>query len=220
MDFVKWFGHASFSFTDKQSGNRVYYVDPYELSGRDLEPADLVFITHAHYDHFSPSDLDEVMHEETIAIAPPEILLQIQRNDSLKQGVMPNNSYEVNGFKFSTVPAYNVKQERLTYHPRENNWVGYIFEINGQKVYHAGDTDFIPEMKSLAQQNLDFALLPIGGKFTMDVEEAIGAANAIGAKTTTPMHYKNLLGANFKEAEEKFKSGVTNSKVVILEEVK
>lgn len=230
MDFIKWFGHASFSFIDRTSGNRVYYVDPYELSGRELEPADLVFITHAHHDHFSPDDLDLIMHDETTVIAPPEILLQIQRNDFLKQGVMPNNSYEVSGFKFSTVPAYNVKPERLSYHPRENNWVGYIFEINGHlpaiagkalqagKVYHAGDTDFTPEMKSLAQQNLDIALLPIGGKFTMDVEEAIEAANAISAKTTIPMHYKNLLGANSKVAEEKFKSGVTNSKVVILEE--
>lgn len=231
MDFIKWFGHASFSFTDKQSGNRVYYVDPYELSGRELEPADLVFITHAHYDHFSIEDLEEVMHDETIVIAPTDVLMQIDRDDSLKQGVMPNSSYDVKparhasqgdaggGFKFSTVPAYNVKPERLSYHPKENNWVGYVFEINGQKIYHAGDTDFIPEMKSLANLKLDFALLPIGGKFTMDVEEAIEAANAIGAQTTIPMHYKSLLGDKFKDAEEKFKLGVTNSKVVILEEV-
>ena len=220
MDFIKWFGHASFSFTDRKSGNKVYYVDPYELSGRELEPADLVFITHAHYDHFSPEDLDEVMHEETSVIAPPEILMQIDRGDSLKQGVMPNNPYDVKGFKFSTIPAYNIKPERLKFHPRENNWVGYIFEINGQKVYHAGDTDFIPEMKSLAQLNLDYALLPIGGKFTMDLEEAIEAANAIGAKTTIPMHYRSLLGTNYKEAEERFKSGVINSTAIILEEVK
>lgn len=219
MDFIKWFGHASFCFVDKTSGNRVYYVDPFDLGEKEIEPADLVFITHAHHDHFSPDDLEMITHDETTVVAPPELLLQIDRSDSLKQGVMPNNSYDVKGFKFSTIPAYNIRPERLSFHPKENNWVGYIFEINSQKVYHAGDTDFIPEMKDLKNQDLDIVLLPIGGTYTMDVAEAIEAANAISAKTTIPMHYRSLLKERFKEAEEKFKSGVTNSKVVILEEV-
>lgn len=196
-------------------------MDPFELPQTvDLEPADLVFITHAHSDHFSPNDLDRIMHDETTVIAPPEILLQIKRSDKYKQGVMPNNSYEVSGFKFSTIPAYNDRPGREEAHPRKNNWVGYIFELNGQKIYHAGDTDFVPEMKKLKDLNLDVAMIPIGGRFTMDVSEAIEAANYIGAKITIPTHYKRLLGDKYKEAEEKFKASVTNSKVVILEEVK
>ncbi len=220
MDFLKWFGNASFSFVDKRSGNRAYWIDPFDLKDREIEPADLVFITHAHYDHFSPDDLEKVLHDETVIVAPLDILDKINRDGSLKKEVLPNQSYEIKGFKFSTIPAYNINPQRLSFHPKANNWVGFIFEINGQKVYHAGDTDFTPEMKDLNKLNLDIAMLPIGGTYTMDVSEAIDAANAIAAKTTIPMHYKRLLGDRYKEAEEKFKTGVTASKVVILEEVK
>ena len=109
--------------------------------------------------------------------------------------------------------------QRLSFHPKANNWVGYIFELNGQKIYHAGDTDFTEEMRNLKNLNLDVALLPIGGTYTMDVQEAAEAANEIAAKTTIPMHYKNLVGENYKSIEEEFKRLVKNSKVVILKEL-
>lgn len=218
MDFINWFGHSSFSFVDKDSGNRVYYIDPFELPEQiELEPADIVFITHAHSDHFSPSDLEMIMHDETVVVATPEILLQIDRQDKFKQGVTPNNSYEVNGFKFKTISAYNLPPKDA--HPKEKNWVGYILEINGKKIYHSGDTDFVPEMKSLSAENLDIAMLPIGGNYTMDFKEAAEAANFIGAKTTIPMHYKKLLGIKAQETEEAFKKLVTNSEVLIMKEV-
>ena len=219
MENITWYGNAGFSFVDKNSGNRIYYVDPFELPQTELEPADLVFITHAHPDHFSPNDLDLIMHDETTVIAPPEILLQIDRNDKYKQGVMPNNSYEVKGFKFSTIPAYNVNPDRLMFHPKENNWVGYIFELNGQKIYHAGDTDLIPEIIDLKDLHLDIAMIPMGGTYTMNVSDTIEAANAICAKVTIPMHYRRQIGEGYKEAEERFKTDVTNSKVEILEQV-
>ena len=133
--------------------------------------------------------------------------------------VEPNREYAVKGFKFQTIPAYNNKAEKLNFHPKENNWVGYIFYLNGQKIYHAGDTDFIEEMKGLKSLNLDVAILPIGGTYTMDVKEAVEAANAICARITVPMHYKNLLGEKHQEETEKFKKLVTNSKVVIFEEI-
>jgi L-ascorbate metabolism protein UlaG (beta-lactamase superfamily) len=98
--------------------------------------------------------------------------------------------------------------------------VGYIFKLNGKKIYHAGDTDFIQEMKLLKDDNLDVAMLPIGGTYTMEVDEAARAANVICAKITIPMHYRRLLGEKSDEAEEKFKKIVTNSKVIILEELK
>ena len=217
MDDINWLGHASFFFEDK-SGNKIYFVDPFDLGERSLEKADLIFITHAHYDHFSQADIDKIVKEETTIIAPPDILALISIDEMRKIKVEPNKSYEVSGFKFSTIPAYNHRPGREEKHPRKNNWVGYIFELNGKKIYHAGDTDFTEEMKKLKELNLDVAIMPMGGNFTMDVLEMIEAANYIGAKITIPMHYKRLLGENYKEAEEKLKSGVTNSEVMILPE--
>lgn len=217
MDGLTWLGHASFFFND-QSDNRVYFVDPFELGERKLDKADLIFITHAHYDHFSQEDIDCIIKDDTTIIAPPDILAKIQIPNERKQAVEPNNSYDVKGFKFSTIPAYNHRPGREEKHPRANNWVGYIFELNGKKIYHAGDTDFTEEMKKLKDLHLDVAMMPMGGNFTMDVDEMIEAANHIAAKITIPMHYKMLLGENYKEAEEKLKEGVTNSEVRILPE--
>ncbi len=219
MENIKWFGHASFSFTDANA-NKIYYVDPFDLTASELEKADLVFVTHAHYDHFSPIDLEKIIKDNTTIIAPPDILAEIDRNEALKQAVEPNKTYEIKGFKFQTIPAYNTHPDRLNFHPKANKWVGYIFELNGEKVYHAGDTDFIPEMKGLKNLNLSFAMLPIGGKFTMEVEEAAEAANAIAAKITIPMHYRRLNPNNYQKLEENFKRLVTNSKVEIFEELR
>ncbi|MEK7186317.1 MAG: MBL fold metallo-hydrolase [Patescibacteria group bacterium] len=217
MDGINWLGHASFFFQD-QNGNKIYFVDPFELGERKLEKADLIFITHAHYDHFSQGDIDKIIKDESIIIAPPDILALISIDETRKIKIEPNQSYDVKNFKFSTIPAYNHRPGREEKHPRRNNWVGYIFELNGKKVYHAGDTDFTEEMKTLKELNLDVAMLPMGGSFTMDADDMIEAANWIGAKITIPIHYKKLLGDAYKEAEEKLKSGVTNSKVVILTE--
>src|ERR1035437_4810765 len=197
MDNIKWFGHASLSFTDANA-NKIYYVDPFDLTAADLE---------------------KIIKEDTIIIAPPDILAKIDRAGELKQAVEPNKSYEIKSFKFQTVPAYNTHPDKLNFHPKTNNWVGYIFQLNGKNIYHAGDTDFIEEMKSLKDLNLDVAMLPIGGTYTMDVNEAAQAANAITAKITIPMHYRRLNPNNYQKLEEKFKSLVTNSKVVILEEL-
>lgn len=215
MENVRWFGHASFQFTD-QDGNKIYYVDPFELpTALSLPKGDLIFITHAHYDHCSFEDVKKILKESSVLIAPPDCLEKINVPNQ-KQSVEPNKAYEVKAFKFWTFPAYNIDK---SFHPKENNWVGYFFNINGKKIYHAGDTDFIPEMNNLKSMNLDVALLPIGGTYTMNVEEAIEAANTIQARITIPMHYRRLLGEKYKEAEEKFKTGVTSSKVVIFKEI-
>ena len=218
MENINWLGHASFFFTDT-NGNKIYFVDPFQLNNRAKERADIIFITHAHSDHFSPSDIEQIIKNDTVIIAPPDILEKIDIETSRKIKVEPNKKYSVKGFSFSTIPAYNNNPEKLSFHPKSNNWVGYIFNLNGQKVYHAGDTDFIEEMKSLKQLSLDVAMLPIGGTYTMDAAEAASAANAISAKITIPMHYKNLVGENYKKVEEEFKNLVTNSKVVILQEL-
>ena len=219
MENIQWLGHASFYFTDA-NGHKIYYVDPFSLTVLNLPKADLVFITHAHPDHFSPADLEKIVKNETVIIAPPDILAKIERDESLKLKVEPNKSYEVQGFKFQTIPAYNSNPAKLYFHPKANNWVGYIFELNGKKIYHAGDTDFIPEMKELKNLNLDVAMLPMDGHYTMTVEEAADAANTICAKITVPMHYQRQNPNNYQGLEEKFKKLVTNSKVEVLEELK
>ncbi len=248
LSSIKWYGHASFMFTDKASGNRIYYVDPFEFKSdskenpnreRSIGPsrksgnspiaqsatadlrssdlgADIIFITHAHYDHCDPDSVKKIMKPTTVIVVPGGCKEKLKVDAEFIDAV-PNREYDVKGFKFRTVPAYNVKPDRLQYHPKSSNWVGYIFSLNNQTIYHAGDTDFIPEMKQLGEINV--AMLPIGGTYTMDADEAIVAANTIAADVTVPMHYRRLLGNNYKAAEEKFKAGVKNSKVVILEQV-
>lgn len=217
MEDINWLGHASFFFTDK-NGNKIYFIDPFELNDRKLEKADLIFITHAHPDHFSEADIDKIIKENTTIVAPPDILTKIDISSERKVSVEPHNNYVVKDFSFRTVPAYNNRPERLNFHPKSNNWVGYIFNLNGKKIYHAGDTDFIEEMRELIGLDLDIAMLPIGGTYTMHADEAAEAANAIGAKITIPMHYKVLNASNHEEVEETFKKLVKNSKVVILPE--
>ena len=215
LGFIRWFGHASFMFADKASGNRIYYVDPFEFKGDGKEKADIIFITHAHYDHCDSGSVKKIMKPTTVIVVPSGCKEQLNVSAEFV-GAVPNKEYNIRGFKFRTVPAYNSKPERLQFHPKSNDWVGYIFYINNETVYHAGDTDFIEEMKHLGKINV--ALLPIGGTYTMDVDEAIAAANAIKADITIPMHYRRLLNEKSAAAEEKFKAGVKNSKVVILEE--
>lgn len=201
-------GHASFRIKDAKTGAKFYFVDPWELKQIPQEKADAVFVTHAHYDHFSPEDLKKVAGENSVIV-----LVNGCENLSVKNKVIktkPNESFEVAGIKVETVPAYNIKPERLNFHQRANNWVGYVFNVNGFRIYHAGDTDFITEMKLL--RDIDLALLPMGGTYTMDVTEAIAAANTIGAKITVPIHYKGKpwpANRDWKAMEEQFKSGVS-----------
>lgn len=216
---ITWYGHANFRLIDKVSGNTVYYIDPYNFpTSTKLSPADIVFITHAHGDHCSPSDVDRIIKRDTVLVMPSDCLEKFQVANE-KIGVAPKHAYEVKKLHFETVAAYNTHPQRLQSHPKESKWVGYIFTINNKKVYHAGDTDFTSEMKDLRKMGLEIAMLPIGGLHTMDVDEAITAANTIQAKITIPMHYKSLLGEAAVDAERKFSEGVTKSHVVLLEEV-
>ena len=219
MENVTWFGHASFSFVDNSSGKKIYYIDPFELpQEKNLPKADIIFVTHAHYDHLSPKDISSILKPDTAVVATSDSLETLNIPGEQKFPVEPNEEYEVKGFKFQTVPAYNVHPERLSAHPKSNNWVGYIFDINGIRFYHAGDTDFIPEMQTFDKLNIDVAMLPMGGKFAMDVEEVIKAVEAIKPKKVIPMHYKRILLDKSKDAEERLKQGVKESEVVILEE--
>ncbi len=214
LENIKWIGHASFILEDKE-GNNLCFLDPFEI-GSVHDKADVIFITHAHFDHCSQDDVKRILTPDTIIISAPNCVDKFPIQTKQLRIAEPNITLEVRGLVVRTIPAYNIKPGRLKYHPKENEWLGYIININGKKIYHAGDTDFVDEIRELGR--IDVAMLPIGGTYTMDVDEAIEAANVIKAKVTVPMHYRRLLGANAKEAERKFKDGV-EGEVVVMEEI-
>ncbi|MGC8647868.1 MAG: MBL fold metallo-hydrolase [Candidatus Micrarchaeia archaeon] len=207
---IKWIGHASFCI---ETNGIVVYIDPFRISEQIAkEKADLILVTHAHFDHFSKEDIGKIKKPDTVIITSTQTLPEGKNVKVAKPGFRTN----FNGIEIEAVPAYNIKKERLGFHPKSNEWVGYVIGTEFGKVYHAGDTDHIPEMKSL--KNIELALLPIGGTYTMDVKEAIEATKSIEARYFAPMHYKNLLGLDgSKNAEEEFKKNVKNA--VIFSEV-
>ncbi len=206
MDVIEWIGHASFIF---RTNGQVIYVDPFRLTTA-VEHADIILITHPHFDHMSVDDIKKIADENTEIFIPEDSVSKIPIGKV--RAVKPNSKYASNGVNFNTVPAYNNVKERLDKHPKKNGWVGYIVEVEGKKIYHAGDTDFIDEMKGL---KADTALLPIGGTYTMDVEQASDAANAMELNRAVPMHYKALLGKEGAAvAEKKFLQRARNSSII------
>lgn len=213
-DDIKWIGHASFILEDKE-GRQLCFLDPFEI-GSVQDRADIIFITHGHFDHASEADVKRLLTPNTMVVAAPNCIEKFPIPNKQTMIAEPNITMEVRNLLVKTIPAYNIHPQRLNFHPRTSEWVGYIININGKKVYHAGDTDFVDEMTELGK--LDVAMLPMGGTYTMDVDEAIKAANAIRAKVTVPMHYKNLLKDKSKEAERRFKDGV-EGEVVFMKEI-
>ncbi len=214
LDDISWFGHASFMVENKLGG-KFYFLDPFDIKRLPNEKMDAIFISHAHFDHWSPNDIRKLITPDTVIVGVNGCQnLNLPNNAFMI--VEPNRLFTVSDIKVKTIPAYNIKPDRTTFHPKENKWVGYVLDVGGMKIYHAGDTDLIPEMKTLS--DIDVAMLPIGGTYTMDVKEATEAANIIKADVTIPMHYRRLLGNNAKSAEEEFKAGV-KGKVEVLREL-
>lgn len=207
--FIKWIGHASFLLT--LNGKNVY-IDPFNLRNTRTH-ADVILITHPHFDHLSEKDIKLIADGKTKVFVPKDSISKIPVGDVV--GVESNCHYSHEGLEFDTVPAYNVVENRVHFHPKENGWVGYVLDINGTKVYHAGDTDFIKDMTKIVT---GLALLPIGGTYVMDIDEAIVASKSFKAEKIAPIHYKNLLGkGGSAAAEEKFLNGVKNG--IILKEI-
>ena len=189
---IEWLGHASFKITGK---NKVIYIDPYNIKKNNV--ADLILITHAHFDHCSPDDVDKINGPETIIACPgdcePRLMGHIEK-------IRPFEKKEFAGVRVEGVPAYNLNK---SFHPKANGWLGYVLEVDNIRIYHAGDTDLIPEMAGL--KGIDYALLPIGGIYTMNAVEAAKAADIIKPKLAAmPMHYGTIAGDSTDA--EKFKN--------------
>ncbi|MCQ1534650.1 MBL fold metallo-hydrolase [Methanosarcina sp. KYL-1] len=194
---IQWLGHAGFLLEGE--GKKIY-IDPYRLQAEpefdDL--ADILLITHEHFDHCSPGDIRKVRRSDSTTLVPESCPLEF-RGDARRvaEGDVLADGLEIKGVRIEVVPAYNLDKP---YHPRGLG-VGYIVELEGLRIYHAGDCDFFPEMGKI---KADVALLPIGGTYTMDEEEAARAAVAISPKVVIPMHYGNAGGIDADP--EKFKT--------------
>lgn len=209
---INWLGHDGYKIYEN---NKFIYIDPFKIP-ENQEKADYIFITHGHQDHCSVEDIKKLVFEKTTIITTPDCLSKLT-NLKVKEikTVVPGNELSFEGVSVKTVPAYNVNKFRspgVPFHPKEEEWVGYILTLNGKTIYHAGDTDNIPELQQL--QGIDIALLPVSGTYVMTANEAATLANTIQAKTTVPMHYDAIVGT--KEDAESFKEKVQGN-VVILE---
>jgi len=179
LDAITWFRQASMRYA--RDGLTVY-IDPWGTTPDDAK-ADLILITHAHFDHLQPTEIERLSTSGTKLVAPHDVARELSGDVT---PVAPGESHEVAGVRFETVPAYNVVEERLDMHPKTNGWVGYVLELDGHRYYHAGDTDALPELESLAT---DVAMVPIGGTYTMDYREAAGLVKKMEPGVAVPMHY-------------------------------
>jgi L-ascorbate metabolism protein UlaG (beta-lactamase superfamily) len=183
---VTWLGHAGFRF---QTPEVVVYVDPYKVSHG--EKADLILLTHDHYDHCDPSSISSLRKEETVIVGPKNCKEKVHGLEEIKLG----QDLERKGVHVKAIPAYNKEKH---FHPQGAGF-GYVFMIGSERIYHAGDTDSIPEMAGLGRINL--ALLPVGGTYTMNAREAAEAAEKIMPDLAIPMHWGDIVGTR-KDAEE------------------
>lgn len=181
IDKIKWLGHASFRIDWK----KIIYIDPWEI--KEPQKADIILITHSHYDHCSCEDIEKIADSNTLIIAPPDCKNSLSTLRNIKT-IAPGEKIEIEDLTVEAIAAYNINKQ---FHPKNNNWVGYILTLEGVRIYHAGDSDFIPEMKGL---NIDIALLPIGGTYTMNAEEAARAVKEMQVKQVIPMHFGKIVG--------------------------
>lgn len=192
LNKINWLGHDGFRI----DASKTIYIDPYQIS--DGPEADLILITHEHFDHCSPDDVAKIQHSGTVIVTEKESAPKLSGDVRV---VNVGDSLSIDNIQIEAVPAYNTNKD---FHPKSKGWLGFIVDIDGVRVYHAGDTDFIPEMNDF---NTDIALLPVSGTYVMTADEAVEAALAIKPKLAIPMHYGAIVGGEsdaikFKDALE------------------
>ena len=169
-------------------GDQVLYFDPFRITDARKD-ADIIFITHPHFDHFSPADIARVCKPETVFIAPESMAAELKAAGITEPVLMkPGESKMISGIAVETVPAYNISKQ---FHPKQNGWLGYIVTVGGKRIYAAGDTD---ATKEAAAVQCDIALIPIGGTYTMNPAEAAELVNRMRPQIVIPIHYGTIVG--------------------------
>jgi L-ascorbate metabolism protein UlaG (beta-lactamase superfamily) len=181
---INFLGHATFRI----HGSKTLYFDPYQLQSD--EPADVILITHSHFDHLSIDDVKKIINKDTAIVCSKDCVDQVSPLVNNVIGLGPHEHADLGGISVDSVPAYNIDKE---FHPKANNWNGYIVAMDGTRYYHTGDTDKIPEMRDV---QTDVAFLPVGGTYTMDYRDAAEAVNLIDPEYAIPMHYGSIVGTD------------------------
>jgi L-ascorbate metabolism protein UlaG (beta-lactamase superfamily) len=203
---IHWLGHDAFRIV---ADGTVIYLDPFMIK-EGAPKADLILITHDHFDHNNPSDVAKIRKPDTVIVT---VAKGSEKLTGDVKKIKPGEEMTVKGIPIKAVPAYNVNKFRspgVPFHPKESGYVGFIVTVKGLRIYHAGDTDFIPEMKGF---ETDIALLPVSGTFVMTAEEAVEAAAAIKPKLAIPMHVGGPVG-NIASAET-FKAKATVPVIIL-----
>lgn len=195
---VERIGHDCFKISH---GGKVIYFDPYNI--RSSDEADVIFVTHDHFDHCSIDDMKKLVKDGTMIVAPKECFVKITHMWPKSKTLIlsPGQTHHLEGVSIEAVPAYNVDKFASPgkhFHPKQDGKLGYVVTFGGRRIYHAGDTDKIPEMEKL--EDIDMALLPVSGTYVMTAEEAAEAADTIKPKVAVPMHYDSIVGTR-KDAE-------------------
>ena len=186
---IHWLGHSSIRI----EGDKTVYVDPWNLK-KGSPVADVILITHSHYDHCSAPDVGKIRREKTLVFAPSDCAEQFQFPFT---SVRPGWQQSLEGVTFEAIPAYNLDKP---FHPRSRQWVGYVIEMGGERIYVSGDTDAVPEMEAV---QADVVIVPVGGTYTMTAAEAAAAVDKIRPRLAIPIHFGEVVGS-LRDAE-KFK---------------
>lgn len=201
---IDYLGHDGFLITIGSNGNsKKIIIDPFNVNANINDKADLILITHSHYDHCSIKDIERFAKDKTVIVIPPDAQSKITKIENIQMEIVePGIEFDFGNIRIETIPAYNIDKE---FHNKKDGWVGYIIKTGKFIIYHAGDTDKIPEMEKLTgygkEGNKFIALLPVSGKYVMTADEAADAAAIIHPDIAVPMHYGSGIAGTREDAE-------------------